>query len=84
MTMVTHLSSKGQVIIPKKIREQHHWHTGLKFIITEQNDSIILQPLASGKSKDIAELVGIAGYKGKRKSLADMDAGIARGAKEHS
>ena len=33
--------------------------------------------------KQAIEWIGIAGYKGKRKSIADMTAGIAKGVKAH-
>lgn len=84
MNTVTHLSSKGQVIIPKKVREQHSWHSGAKFLIINFEDGIVLKPVKPKQQVNITDLIGIANYKGKRKSLAAMEAGIAKGAKAHA
>ena len=45
--MHTTLSSKGQVIIPKAMRENQHWGVGTVFIITDSPEGLHLraQPL---------------------------------------
>ena len=45
--MHTTLSSKGQVIIPKAMRENQHWGVGTVFIITDSPEGLLLraQPL---------------------------------------
>jgi len=42
---VTSLSTKGQIIIPKKIREALGLRPGAKFIIELEGDSVILKPV---------------------------------------
>ena len=39
----TLLSSKGQVIIPKPIRESHHWRPGTRFIVEDTPAGILLR-----------------------------------------
>ena len=53
----TKLSSKGQVIIPKALRNLHHWETGLELVVTDTGDGILLRPripFAATELKDVA------------------------------
>jgi AbrB family looped-hinge helix DNA binding protein len=52
MEVVT-LSSKGQVVIPAKIRKKFSLKEGDSLVLVEENDGIRLQPLT-----DLAELWG--------------------------
>jgi AbrB family looped-hinge helix DNA binding protein len=78
----TRLSSKGQIIIPQKIREAHHWNVGLEFAVIDTDKGLLLTPLKPFQKTNIKELIGCTNYKGKKKSLAEMKAGIKKGAKE--
>jgi AbrB family looped-hinge helix DNA binding protein len=55
-------TSKGQIVIPSKIRRRWNIKSGTKFHIEEGNNEIILKPLTSEYIKNIA---GILGTKGK-------------------
>lgn len=46
MEVVT-LSSKGQVVIPAKVRKKFSLKEGDSLVLVEENDSIRLQPLVS-------------------------------------
>ena len=72
----TTLSSKGQIIIPKSIRESHHWMPGEKFIIEETQAGIILKPARPFPATTLEEGFGCAGYRGARKSVEEMTEGI--------
>jgi AbrB family looped-hinge helix DNA binding protein len=39
------VTSKGQIVIPAKIRRRHGIKAGVRFRITERGDKIVLQPL---------------------------------------
>lgn len=78
----TRLSSKGQIIIPQSIREAHHWHAGIEFTVTETDQGVLLSPIKPFKKTTIQTVLGCTGYKGRKKSLKDMQAGIAKGAKQ--
>lgn len=80
---ITHLSSKGQIVIPQPIREAKHWQPGLEFTITEINDGIFLTPKKPFKTTSIAEIVGCTNYKGKTRSLKEMEQAIKNEAKKH-
>jgi len=72
----TKLSSKGQVIIPKAVRENHHWQPGTEFIIEETASGIYLRPSRLFPPTRLKEGVGCAGYKGVAKSLDEIESGL--------
>ncbi|MEH2294039.1 AbrB/MazE/SpoVT family DNA-binding domain-containing protein [Nostoc sp.] len=41
---ITKLSSQGQVIIPKSLRETHRWEVGQELIAIDIGDGILLKP----------------------------------------
>jgi AbrB family looped-hinge helix DNA binding protein len=76
----TRLSSKGQVVIPKSIRESYQWLPGIELVVEEKEEGVLLcekkpTPRASAK-----HLLGCTGYKGPRLSLKEMEEGIKKGA----
>ena len=79
----TRLSNKGQVVIPKAVRARHGWKAGLEFLIENVGDGIKLKPIKPYKETTIEEVMGCVAYEGPKKSLQDMEAAIAKGAKEN-
>jgi len=79
-TEVIHLSSKGQLIIPKEICERHGWTAGMELIVEDHGSSVVLRR-AEDLPATMEDLVGCAGYTGPSRSLEEMEAGIARGAR---
>ena len=79
----TKLSSKGQVIIPKPIRSAHHWETGQDFIILDTADGILLKPKMPFQETTLADVAACLKYKGKSKTLDDMEQAIKQGAMEY-
>jgi len=78
----TRLSEKGQIVIPKRIRSVHNWEPGLEFSVEDLGDSIALKPISSFKQTRLGDVLGCTQYRGKRKSLKEMDDAIAKGARE--
>jgi AbrB family looped-hinge helix DNA binding protein len=82
--MQTTLSSKGQIVIPRQIRQNHGWHTGVSFTIIDKDNTLILQPISTKTTTKLEDVIGCAGYLGKKKSLTQMDAGILEEAKKQA
>ncbi len=55
----TRLSSKGQVIIPKAIRDSHHWENGLEFQVIDTGDGILLKPKTPFAETNLADVAGM-------------------------
>ena len=76
----TLLSSKGQVIIPKTLRDAHRWHTGTRLEVLETAEGILLKPLEAAHK--VALPAGLAAirkriaYKGRTVSMDEMNAAV--------
>jgi AbrB family looped-hinge helix DNA binding protein len=81
--VTTHLSTKGQLIIPKKIRDRHGWQAGSEVIIEDRGNCVVVRSAEAIQESSLDQLIGCTGYAGPRRSLADLEAAIARGAREH-
>jgi AbrB family looped-hinge helix DNA binding protein len=60
----TRLSSKGQVMLPKSLRESHHWVPGTEFVVEDTPDGVLLRPAKSFRPTRLEDVIGCAGYKG--------------------
>ena len=76
------LSTKGQLVVPKEIRLRHGWTDGTELVLEEQGDGVLLRPTRRFPETTLEDLVGCTGYEGPAKSLKEMEAGIAKGARE--
>ena len=79
----TRLSNKGQIVIPKNVRTVHGWEPGLEFVVEDTGDGIKLKPTTPYLEAKAEELLGCVGYKGPKKSLKEMEAAIAKGARKN-
>ena len=73
----TRLSSKGQIILPKTVREAHHWAPGTDFFVEDTGDGVLLRPIKTGQPTRLEDVVGCLPVKGSPRSIEDMDAAIA-------
>ena len=73
----TRLSSKGQVIIPKAVREDHGWVEGTNFVIEDDGaGAIVLRPVKAFAPTTLDQVFGCLVNVGPPKSLDDMQVGI--------
>jgi AbrB family looped-hinge helix DNA binding protein len=81
MNANTTLSAKGQVVIPKDVRERLKLAPGDKLEVVERPDGVLLRKrrTKSGESFEaITERIGkITNYRGPPLSLEEMDQAIA-------
>ncbi len=80
--LTTTISTKGQVILPKAIRDQLQWGAGTRLAVEHTADGVLLKPLATAFAPTRPEDVfGSLPAKGSPKSIEEMEAGIATEAK---
>lgn len=75
----TRLSSKGQVIIPKAVREAHRWKAGQEFEVEDTDDGVLLRPADPFSETTLEDVAASLPYEGPPRSLEDMEDAIARG-----
>ena len=72
----TTVSAKGQVILPKAIRERRNWAPGTRLVVEDTTDGVLLKAapvFAPTRPEDVA---GMLVYRRPPKTLAEMDAAI--------
>jgi AbrB family looped-hinge helix DNA binding protein len=65
------ITSKGQLTIPKEVRDELNLATGTRLYVTVRDGEVVARP----KNRRIADLAGILGKppSGKSLSIEDMD-----------
>lgn len=74
--MTVKLSTKGQVILPKAVRDRRRWDVGTRLIVEETPEGVLLKaaPLFAPTAPD--EVFGRLKFKGRPKTLEDMNEGV--------
>lgn len=75
----TRLSSKGQVIIPKNIRDACHLNVGQELEVEITPQGILLKTKNTSLKTTIDDLIGCTGYQGNTKTVEEMEDGIRQG-----
>jgi len=70
---ITKLSSKGQIVIPKNLRNQLGLKTGEVFALFGENDTITLKKLSIPSNKEFDELLKWASAYAKEKKISKKD-----------
>lgn len=75
---ITSISTKGQIVLPKAIRDQLHWEPGTRLVAEHTEDGVLLKrmttPFPPTRPEDV---FGCLSYQGKPKTAEEMNAAIA-------
>ncbi len=71
------LSSKGQFVLPKAIRDRHHWAAGTEFMVIDRGDAVLLKPVKPFPETSFESPDAPSVYTGQPLTLDDMDRAIA-------
>jgi len=72
----TRLSSKGQLIIPKEVRDRHGWREGTELEVEDRGGVVVLRRKKPWPPTRIEDVRGSARYAGPPVSVEDMEAGV--------
>jgi len=72
----TRLSSKGQVVLPKSVREEHGWAPGTEFVVESTADGVRLRAKVPFPRTELGQVFGSVSYAGPAKTIEEMDEGI--------
>ena len=75
-TQTTTVSTKGQVILPKAIRERRNWQPGTQLVVEDTPDGVLLKAAPVFAPTRPEEVAGMLAYRGRPKTLEEMDAAI--------
>ena len=86
MNAITRLSGRGQVVVPKAIRDLKDWAPGLDLEMVDAGDGVLLRPCRANKRLRVAEAVermrAIYIHSGPPVTLEEIDEAIAEAAVE--
>ncbi len=72
----TTVSTKGQVILPKALRQRRRWSAGTRLVVEETNDGLLLKQQQLFPPKTVEEVAGSLRYEGPAKTIEEMDEGV--------
>jgi AbrB family looped-hinge helix DNA binding protein len=72
----TTVSTKGQVILPKAVRERLRWSPGTRLLIEETPEGVVLKPAPLFAPTRLEDVLGCAAYRGPPKTVEEMEAGV--------
>ncbi len=75
----TRLSSKGQLVLPKAIRDAGNWVEGTEFIVERVTHGVLLRPVRRLPVTRLEDVIGSAGFQGAARSVSDMERAIGKG-----
>jgi AbrB family looped-hinge helix DNA binding protein len=75
--LTTTVSTKGQVILPKAVREQKRWEAGTRLIVENIDEGVLLKAAPLFVPTEIDAVCGSLSFDGKAKTIEEMDAAIA-------
>lgn len=70
------LSSKGQVVLPKSVRDARHWDSGTAFSVELVDDGVLLRPLKPAGTTRLEDVAGCLRVSGPARSVEDMDRAV--------
>ncbi len=79
--MRARVSSKGQLVLPKEIRDKRGLVPGSEVEIEEVPAGVLLKLVRGPEEASVDDLLGCTGYRGPRKTLDDMVLAIREGAR---
>lgn len=75
--LTTTVSTKGQVILPKAIRDRRRWPTGTRLVVQETPAGVLLTPESPFPPTRIEDVYGMLKYDGPPVAIKEMDEAVA-------
>ncbi len=77
---VTRLSTKGQIILPKRVRDERNWGAGMEFTVEDAGNGILLRPASGIPITELSEVAGCLKRSGKAKpkTIEEMKASVGK------
>ena len=77
MPMITAMSTKGQIVLPKKIRTSLNLGAGTKFVVVSEKNAILLKPIREPSLAEFDALLSRAQQWAREAGITEADVGAA-------
>lgn len=74
--LTTTVSTKGQVILPKSIRQSKDWGAGTRLLVEDTPEGVILRPVPAFAPSRPETVFAMLRWASEPKSIEDMDAAV--------
>ncbi|MNT63784.1 hypothetical protein D3C72_2016300 [compost metagenome] len=74
--LITTVSTKGQVILPKAIRERREWETGTRLVVEETSEGVLLKQAPAFAPTRPDDVFGVLTFSSQPKTLEEMEAAV--------
>ena len=74
--MTVRVSKRGQVTLPKSIRERLRWGPGTRLLVEDTPEGVLLKPTPLFPPTRYEDVAGMLKYSGPPKTIEEMDAAI--------
>ena len=74
--VTTTVSTKGQIILPKAIRDRRRWPAGTRLVVEDTPEGVLLKPAPLFPPTRPEDVYGILRYSGPPKTIEEMDEAI--------
>lgn len=71
------LSSKGQLVVPKAIRNRHHWKTGTRLVVIDRGHEVVIKSSEPFTATTFESPDAPSVYQGQSLTLDDMEQAMA-------
>jgi AbrB family looped-hinge helix DNA binding protein len=77
----TTLSTKGQIVVPKAMRDQKRWQAGTRLVLKDTPEGILITPEQTEKIYTVDDIIGILKYDGPPVTIEQMNEAVFEEAK---
>ena len=77
MPMITAMSTKGQIVLPKKIRTSLNLEAGTKFVVVSEKNAILLKPIREPSLAEFDTLLSRAQLWAEAAGITESDVSAA-------
>jgi AbrB family looped-hinge helix DNA binding protein len=76
--LTTKVSTEGQVMLPKSVRDRRDWTTGTELVVEDTPEGVLLKEAPAFAPTDPSDVFGMLRniYKGEPKTIEEMDAAL--------
>lgn len=79
--LTTIVSTKGQVVLPRSIRQSRHWEAGTRLVVEDTPEGVLLKSAPVFAETKLEDVFGMLKWSGEPKTLEEMEDGVLTEAK---
>ncbi|EJC69015.1 looped-hinge helix DNA binding domain, AbrB family [Rhizobium leguminosarum bv. viciae WSM1455] len=74
--LIATISTKGQIILPKTIRQRRKWEADTRLIVEETAEGVLLRQATAFSQTKPDDVFGVLPFSGEPKTLEEVEAGV--------